>query len=139
MSHCSTFSPSHRRIFTICPHMTLHKGTSTEELQLYTWSTLLLSQTQSPLHKRNRYKFNHNHFYTRGIGIKPKLNHNHLYTRGIRLKAKAQPRSPLHKRDKHKPKVKKRLKLGDHNRPQTTLCDHNRPQIIFLTRTRSYR
>jgi len=35
------------------PYRTFHQGTSTEELQLYTRSTLLLSQTQSPLHKWN--------------------------------------------------------------------------------------
>jgi len=42
--------------FPLCPHRTFHKGTSTEELQLYTWSILLLSQTQSPLYKRDRHK-----------------------------------------------------------------------------------
>ena len=48
-------------------------------------------------------KLKHNHLYTRGIGTKPK--HNHLYTRGTRHKAKPQPQSPLHKRDRHKPKA----------------------------------
>jgi len=42
--------------FSLCPHKTFHKGTSTVKLQLYTWSTLLLSQTQSPLHKKDRHK-----------------------------------------------------------------------------------
>ena len=42
--------------FPLCPHRTFYKGTSTEELQLHTWSTLLLSQIQSPLHKRDRPK-----------------------------------------------------------------------------------
>ena len=46
----------HTEGFSVCPHRTFNKGTSTEELQLYTWNTLLLSQTQSPLHKRNRHK-----------------------------------------------------------------------------------
>jgi len=50
-SDCSTSPPSHRRISTMCPHRTFHK-----ELQLYTWSTLLRSQIQSPLHKRDRNK-----------------------------------------------------------------------------------
>ena len=79
----------------------------------------------------------HDYLYTRGISTKPK--HNHLYTRGIRHKAKAQSQSPLHKRDRHKSKVRKSYKLGDHNKPQITLGDHNRPQIIFFTKTRSYR
>ena len=43
----------HTEGFPLRSHRTFHKGTSTEELQLYTWSTLLLSQTQSPLHKRD--------------------------------------------------------------------------------------
>ena len=34
----------------------VHTGPSIEELQLYTWSTLLLSQIQPPLHKRDRHK-----------------------------------------------------------------------------------
>ena len=38
----------HTEEFPLCPHRTFHQVTSTEELQLYTWSTLLLSQTQSP-------------------------------------------------------------------------------------------
>jgi len=46
----------HLEGFPLCPHRTFHKGISTEELQLYTWTTLLLSQTQPPLHKRNRHK-----------------------------------------------------------------------------------
>jgi len=46
----------HTEGFSLCPHRTFHKGTSTEELQLYTWNTLLLSQAQSPLHKRDRHK-----------------------------------------------------------------------------------
>ena len=50
-------------------------------------------------------------------------NHNHLYTRGIGTK----------------PKQRRDYKVGDHNRPLTTLGDHNRPQTIFLTKTRSYR
>ena len=69
----------HTEGFPPCPQRTLHKGTSTKKLQLYTWSTLLLSQIQSPLHKRDRYK------------------------------AKAQTQSSLHKRDRHKAKAKKRL------------------------------
>ena len=52
-------------------------------------------------------KANHNHPYTRGTRHKAKLNH--LYTREIRYKANTQPQSPLHKRDRHKPKAKKRL------------------------------
>ena len=40
----------HTEGFPLCPHRTFHKGTSTEELQLQTWSTQLLSL--SPLHKR---------------------------------------------------------------------------------------
>ena len=68
-------------------------------------------------------KLKQNYLYTRGIGTKPKLKqnylytrgigkmpkHNHLYTRGIKHKAKAQTQSPLHKRDRHKAKAKKRL------------------------------
>ena len=46
----------HTEGFSLCPYRTFHKGTSTEQLQLYTWSTQLLSQTQSPLHKRDRHK-----------------------------------------------------------------------------------
>ena len=46
----------HAEGFPVCPHRTFHKGSSTEELQLYTWSTLLISQTQSPLHNRDRHK-----------------------------------------------------------------------------------
>ena len=54
---------------------------------------------------------NHNHLYTRGVGTKPNLNQNHLYTRGIGTKSnsttitKAQPQSPLQKRDRHKDKA----------------------------------
>ena len=52
-SYCSTFPPRlYTEEFPLCPYMTFHKGTSTEELQLQTWSTQLLSLTQSPLHKR---------------------------------------------------------------------------------------
>ena len=51
LSHCSTFPPSHRRIFNTSTR-DLHKGTSTKELQLNTGSTQLLSLTQTPLHKR---------------------------------------------------------------------------------------
>ena len=61
------------------------------------------------------------------------------YTRGIRLKAKQQSQSPLHMRDEHRPIAKKRLQLGEHNRPQTTLSDHNRPETLFSTKIRSYR
>ena len=46
----------HTEGFPLCSYMTFHKGTSTEELQYYTWSTLLLFQTQSPLHKWDRHK-----------------------------------------------------------------------------------
>ena len=46
----------HIERFSLCPHRTFHKGTSTEKLQLYTWSTLLLSQIQSPLQKRDMHK-----------------------------------------------------------------------------------
>ena len=81
-SHCSTSPPSHRRISTICPHMTFHKGAFTEKLQLYTWSTLLLSQTQSPLHKRDRYKVK---------------TQSPLHKRD---RHKVKPQWPLHKRDK---------------------------------------
>ena len=42
----------HTEEFSLCPHRTLHKRTSTEELHLNTGSTQLLSQIQSPLHKR---------------------------------------------------------------------------------------
>ena len=69
----------HPEGFSLYAHRTFHKGTFTKELQLYNWSTLLLSQSQSPLHKRDRHKF------------------------------KAQTQSPLHKRDRHKAKVKKIL------------------------------
>ena len=87
--------------FPLHPHRIFHKGTTTEELQLYTWSTLLLSQMQPLLHKRDKVQsqttitstqegqgtnLNHNHLYRRGIGTKP--NHNHLYTRGIDTKPK---------------------------------------------------
>ena len=34
----------HTERFSLCPHRTFHKGTSTEELQLNTRSTQLLSQ-----------------------------------------------------------------------------------------------
>ena len=37
----------HTEGFSLCPHMTFHKGNSTEELQLNTRSTQLLSQTQN--------------------------------------------------------------------------------------------
>jgi len=40
----------HTKGFPLCPHMTFHKGTSTEELQLQPWSTQLHSL--SPLNKR---------------------------------------------------------------------------------------
>ena len=43
----------HTEGFPLCPHRTFNKGTFTKELQLYTCSTLLLSQIQSPLHKRD--------------------------------------------------------------------------------------
>jgi len=46
----------HTEGFPLCPHMTFHKGTFTKELQLYTWSTPLLSQTRPPLHKRDSHK-----------------------------------------------------------------------------------
>ena len=69
----------HTEGFPLCSHKTFHKGTFTKELQLYTWSILLLSQSQSPLHKRDGHK------------------------------DKTQPQSPLHKKDRHKLKVKKRL------------------------------
>jgi len=42
----------HTEGFPLCPHRTFHKGTSIEELQVNTGSTQLLSQTQSPLNKR---------------------------------------------------------------------------------------
>ena len=42
----------HTEGFSLRPHRAFHKGTSTEELQLNTWSTQLLSQTYSPLHMR---------------------------------------------------------------------------------------
>jgi len=83
----------HAEGFSLCPHRTFHKGTSTEELQLYTWSTLLFSQTQSPLHKRDRHKAK---------------TQSPLHKRD-RHKAKAQTQSPLHKRDRHNAKAKKRL------------------------------
>ena len=42
------------------------------------------AKTQSPLHKRDKgTKPKHNHFYTGGIGTKPKLHLNHLYIREI--------------------------------------------------------
>ena len=47
-------------------HRTFHQGTSIEELQLYTTSTLLLSQTQSPLHRRVGTKLELNHLYNKG-------------------------------------------------------------------------
>ena len=46
----------HTEEFSLCPHKTFHKGTFIKELQLHTWSILLLSQTQSPLYKRDRHK-----------------------------------------------------------------------------------
>ena len=52
---------------------TFHKGTSTEELQFYTWSTLLLSQSQSPLHKRDMHKAKtQSPLHKRDKGTKPK-------------------------------------------------------------------
>ena len=41
----------HKEGFSLCQHRTFYKGTSTEELQLYTVSTQVLSLTQIPLHK----------------------------------------------------------------------------------------
>ena len=35
--------PLQTKGFPLCPHRTFHKGTSAEQMQLYTWSTLLLS------------------------------------------------------------------------------------------------
>jgi len=52
-SHCST-SPPHTKGFSQCPRRTFHKGTSTEELQLYTGSTQLLSQYTN-LYTRGRH------------------------------------------------------------------------------------
>ena len=77
----------HTEGFSLYPHRTFHKGTSTEELQLYTWSTLILSQTQSPLHKRDRHKAK---------------TQSPIHKRD-RHKVKTQ--SPLHKRDRHKAKA----------------------------------
>ena len=45
----------HKKGFSLCPHRTFHKGTI-KELQLNTWNTQLLSQTQSSLHKREGIK-----------------------------------------------------------------------------------
>ena len=36
----------HTEGFSLCPHRIFHKGTSTNKLQIYTWSTQLLSVTQ---------------------------------------------------------------------------------------------
>ena len=67
-----------------------------------------------------------NHLYTRGMGTK--LNHNHLYTRGIKHKAKTPPQSPIHQRDEHKPKAKKRLQhlmiIIDHKQHLVITIDH---------------
>ena len=97
-SHCSTFPPSHRRIFTICPHRTFHK-----EPPPRNYNSTLGVQDSS---------IKHDHLYTRGIGTKP--NHNHLYTRGTKAqsqntitstqerqgdKAKTLTQSPLQERD----------------------------------------
>ena len=58
------------------------------------------SSTKGP-HLRN---------YNSALGVHySSLKHNHLYTRGIGTK----------------PKQRRDYKLGDHNRPQTTLGDHN--------------
>ena len=106
-SHYSTSPPSHRRIFHY-----VHTGPSTKGPPLRNYKSTLgvhySSLKHSNLHTRGiGTKPKHDHLYTRGIGTKPK--HNHLYTRGIRHKAKAQTQSPLHKRDTHKAKSKKRL------------------------------
>ena len=139
LRHCSTSSPSHEGF-----SLYVHTGPSTKEPPLTNYNSTL---------GVHYFSLKYNHFYTRGIGTKPNHNHptqeekatkpklNHLYTRGIRHKANTQPQSPLHKRDHlytrgidTNPKQRRDYKLGDHNRPQTTLCDHNRPQTIFLTK-----
>jgi len=74
----------HTEGFSLCLHRTFHKGTFTKELQFYTWSTLLLSQSQSSLHKRVRHKAK---------------TQSPLHKRD-RHKVKTQPQSPLLKRDK---------------------------------------
>ena len=45
----------HTEEFSLCTHRTFHKGTSTEDLQLNTESTQLLSHTQTP-YTRGRHK-----------------------------------------------------------------------------------
>ena len=53
----------HTEVFPLCPYRTFHKGISTEKLQLNTGSTQLLSQTLSPLHKREDTKPNQRKCY----------------------------------------------------------------------------
>ena len=110
--------------FPLCPHRTFHKGTSTEELQLYTWNTLLLSQIQPPLHKRDRHK--------------AKM-HSPLHKRDKGQSQNSTTITSTQEGQGIKPKQRKNFKVGDHNRPQTILGDHNRPQTLFLTKTRSHR
>ena len=78
----------------------VHTGSSTKGPPLrYTWNTLLLSQTQSPVHKRDRHK------------AKTQIQ-SPLHNRD-RHKAKAQTQSPLHKRDRHKAKIQSPLHKRD--------------------------
>ena len=84
-------------------------GTKPNHNHLYTRGIRHKDKTQSPLHKRDKVQSQNTITSTQVMGTKPKLNHNHLYIRGIRHKVKTQTQSPLHKRDRHKAKAKKRL------------------------------
>ena len=95
-SHCSTSSPSHRRISTISSTQDFpHREPPLRIWVIQSWSTQLLSQTTTTSTQEVRHKDTQDQPLNKGIGTKPTQSqsplhlegyqynlHNHLYTRG---------------------------------------------------------
>ena len=92
----------HTEGFSLCPHRTSSQGTSTEEFTI----------TKLGVHNSS---LQHNHLYTRD---KAQSQNSHLYTRGIKALRQTPPQSPLHKRDKNKPKAQSPLHQRDEHKPK---------------------
>ena len=79
-SHCSTSSPSHRRIFTIRPHRTSHRGNLHQGFGNTSLEVHNSSLQHNHLYTRDKAQSqNNNHLIQEGYGTKP--NNNHLFTK----------------------------------------------------------
>ena len=133
-SHCSTTSPSHRRIFTISTQDFPHREPPLRIQQIQIRSTQLLSPTTQPLHKRLGTTIITSTL--RGMGTKPN-NYNHLYTQRDTNKPKDTTTSTL-RGTNTKPK-QRRLQLLVITKITNNFGDLNGPQTNFPTKIRSYR